>query len=326
MRIGIVNSAVRNWDATSYFRGFGCLSRCDDLRVYQLPEALSWQLIVNLDAILFTNPVTEKLFHAIHYCKAWGIPIWIDYDDDHFHVPEDNQHYEAYMNPTAQEMIKRIMATADLMTVSTDALKNQCVEYTDNIHVVNNGWDLKRLPIDGRLNTTKFIQWRGGQNRINDLETIREQIINLAEKHKDWTFQFYGRAIMFRNKSDNIKTHPGIAFQNCGLQQFKQNRPSVQIVPLEGIVYNCCKSNIAWLEATYNGSVCIAKEIGEYKNIPVFGYRTDDQFTELIEYVMSTESYQDRLQLFKQSIELIKSRYNIIETNKKRIELLEGIL
>jgi hypothetical protein len=320
LKIGLIQSEKRIFDASSYWRGYGALSLIPTIEAEQL-SGIGWQTIIDKDIIFFANPVTQAALEQIEFCKMWNKKVWLDYDDDHFNVPEDNDVYEIYMNPPTKKMIQRIMGLADLMTVSTDELKIQCLEHADNIHVVKNAWNTALLPLPENHNTTKVITWRGGRTRDNDLLTVHNEIINLAKKNQSWSWNFIGSPRYFRNKGTNIVSHRPIYFGSYFhlLQQMKQ---SIMIVPLQENVFNLCKSNIAWIEATYCGAVTVAKEIGEFKGLPIFGYRTEKQFAEIMEYLFSKDSMQDRIELFNKSKALIETDYSLETQNHKRIKLI----
>jgi hypothetical protein len=324
LKIGLIQSEKRQFDASSYWRGLGALALLPDVQAEQL-EGIGWQTIIDKDILFFANPVTQSALEQIQYCKFWNKKIWIDFDDDHFNVPEDNDTYEIYMNPVAKRIIQSIMGLSDLLTVSSDELKIQCREYADNIHVVRNAWNTALMPLPEDLNTTKVITWRGGRTRDNDLLTVQDSIINLAKTHQDWSWNFIGSPRYFKNKGHNIVIHRPIYFGSY-FHYFRMMKQSIMVVPLQENTFNLCKSNIAWIEATYCGAVTVAKEMGEFTGLPIFGYRTEKQFAEIMEYLFSRDSMPDRIELYNKSKALIETDYNLNTQNKKRIQLIYEVI
>lgn len=324
LKIGIVTSEKRMFDASSYWRGYGAVSLIPDTRVEQL-TGIGWQTIIDKDIIMFCNPVTDAALEQIKFVKAWNKPVWIDYDDDHFNVPEDNDTYEIYMNPVVQNRIKMIMSYADLMTVSSDELAIQYREYADNIHVIKNAWDLDLFPLKESRNTTKVIVWRGGRTRDNDLKTIQNAVLSLAEKYPDWTWIFIGSPRYFRNKGTNIITRPPIYFGSY-FYEFNQIKPSILISPLEDNTFNRCKSNIAWIEATMAGAICIAPPVGEYTELPIFQYSNEQGFMQTLQTCFGKGSDETKDILFNDSINLIKDHYNLKTQNLKRLRLITEVI
>jgi hypothetical protein len=62
--------------------------------------------------------------------KDCGVPIWIDYDDDYLNIPETNPRHELYAFPHRVECIRRAMEWADIISVSTIAIRESIIERT----------------------------------------------------------------------------------------------------------------------------------------------------------------------------------------------------
>jgi hypothetical protein len=64
-------------------------------------------------------------------------------------------------------------------------------------------------------------------------------------------------------------------------------KPSVMMVPLFGSMFNHCKSNIAWIEATFAGAVTVAPAWDEWNRPGILTYENDAQFVTAMEAVLS---------------------------------------
>jgi len=57
--------------------------------------------------------------------KKYNRPLWLDFDDDFFSVPTDNPSFEYYGDPQSQKVMAEIISLADVITVTTKALKHR---------------------------------------------------------------------------------------------------------------------------------------------------------------------------------------------------------
>jgi hypothetical protein len=97
------------------------------------------------------------------------------------------------------------------------------------------------------------------------------------------------------------------------------------IVPLANHMFNQCKSNIAWFEATYAGAACVAPGyMPEFNKPGVLTYNSIDEFKDIMRKIMSKEI--DVNAKVRESETYIMTNYNLQDMNKKRVDLFKALM
>lgn len=212
----------------------------------------------------FPSPATEKALQSIVRLK---VPIIYDLDDALLDVPEAHPFYKWLS--TSVPYIKWILKEADLVTVSTLALKAALTKYTSRpiaIHPNVVDWNLFNALPRPQIKHFNFLI-SGTPTHLGDWSLIEEplaEILNMYQKRV--------KAIFFGEIPKNFLNHPSaqlVPFQT----DYKSyaailQRLDVQaaLVPLENTTFNNCKSNIKWLEYSASGIVGLFSNIMPYSS------------------------------------------------------------
>ncbi len=149
-----------------------------------------------------------------------------------------------------------------------------------------------------------------------------DEIVNIAIKHEDHTFGFLNYNPWFiTEKIDNSRFFKGIDIRQYFLQLQKE-RPKLLIVPLVDNEFNRSKSNIAWIEATLCGAVCIAPDFPEWRKPGVITYKDDKEFYSAFDWAIN--AYLDDMN--ENSFKYIKENLMLTDINKLRKTHIEKIL
>lgn len=258
-------------DATSYYRGVGPFARLQkdyrDIAVYMSPELdldVNWSVLAPADIVFLQRPFHRthlKMAQAIHRA---GIPLWVDYDDDHFHLAFENPSYDAFMNEETWNNTAECLRLADVVTVSTQPLAELYGKYNANVRVIPNAIDDAVFGNRPAPLREKVVLWRGAAGHGRDLDSVSQDLIDISHDpaFSDWTFHFVGdRPWRVIEKMRDSHTHwsssePMLSY----LEKLWQTRASIVICPLVDDQFNRAKSNIAALEALYAGALPIVPD------------------------------------------------------------------
>jgi hypothetical protein len=224
-----------------------------------------------------------------------------------------------------------IMKLADVITVSTDGMKQVFKGLGfDSVIVPNSLNDEWHIPVSEHNAKSRVVSWRGSETHVADLIYFTDQIEEAINKTTD-VYHFFGYAPwllchrlpyyasgvtgeplarIHLHKPEDIRVY------HDNLRKFK---PRLMHVPLIANSLNAAKSNIAWIEATYAGAVCIAPAWEEWKMPGVLTYNSLDEYYQLL------VSGEDRTEEWKKSMAYIKENLTLSGVNKKRIEILKGL-
>lgn len=276
-------------DYTSFYRGHGVLCELSKLKIeVENLTQCDWVNLKNKDIVFFQRPFrnTEKQneVEAVKMCKLYNKKVWIDYDDLLLdcpdHIPVTKIHGKKQIN----ENIKNILQRADLVTVSTEKLKEYLQPLTVNseIVVIPNAWDDYLFPISKRREgktMTKTVLWRGSDTHKLDLMKYEKDIIEAINTFPEFKFIFMGYNPSFITTKAKQKNVFLIAGADIGLYMQYLNELSAYLVmvPLENIPLNQCKSNVAALEASWAGAHCLAPNWAEWQHAIIDTYDPDKQ-------------------------------------------------
>ncbi len=240
---------------------------------YQVINNMDWNVSKSFDILYVQRPYEKSQLEAIKIAKLCRMPVWIDYDDDFLNTPMSNLSYPKVLE--GRETLIECIKLADLVTVSTNKLKDVYEMYSKNVFVINNTLDDSLLTLSPEYVTTRQrrILWRGWLNHRDDVKAYEDQIVAQIVKHSEYTFTFIGDVFPAFAAYKNVEFLP-----EQGLLQYfqllKKLEPCICMVPLESNAFNLAKSNIAWIEATYAGAITLAPNMEEWKQPGVSLYNS----------------------------------------------------
>ncbi len=239
------------------------------------------------DVIYMQRPYAKEHVAMAHYAKRWGIKLWVDYDDLMTNVPRHSPAYTAHLD--SEEHIKKILDLSDIASFSTPELKKQLLdESNEKGCVIPNAFPFE--PPASPNTESRTILWRGSMTHNRDHTIIGPYCISIAAKYPEWKWVFCGDLPWW---STYIKNSEWAHWMEVGdyLQAIRHMRPRILLAPLELTVFNLCKSNISWLEATYSGAVCLASKLPEFRYASHF---TETTFLDELTSLMKNTQYYER--------------------------------
>ncbi|HUU99754.1 MAG TPA: hypothetical protein VMW32_02215 [Bacteroidales bacterium] len=314
-------------DACSFYRAAGIIPDLqrktnDTLTLAQWSQLeINWSIILQYDIIFFQRPTGKMALDLCQYIKSCNRQLWIDYDDNLLCVPPENRAHWIYDKPEVQESIKKILALADVVSVTTEDLKQSFIEWNKNIEVIPNAFNdsvFKRGILPKRSN---LVVWRGTDTHVWDLMKYGKSISKATLEHPEKQFLYIGYSPWFMPVSDNQSTIEEMDLIKYFGFVYKM-APLVVHVPLVDELFNRCKSNIAALEGSYFGAACV---VPDFWDIPgTLKYKTEDDYYNALKDLLSGQA--DREILNKIAWEYIQDTLTLSKINVLRLNLINSLI
>lgn len=283
-------------DATSFYRAKGPLNHLEkkhSLYTSQELGQVDWSTVGRHKAVFMQRPSAGTHRAAFDLAKQSRCKLWLDYDDFLFDVPTDNPTYFNYMSQGVQDNVKYMVSNADIITVSTQELKDQYGKLNKNIIVVPNALDDGQMKMKVLGKQSKVISWRGSRTHHKDVFLYSPMIseVSNSEFAADFQWHFFGDNLWFlTDRMPHLKTFVHKPMDPTDyLNLLIRIRPTAMIVPLHDSVFNYAKSNIAWIEATLAGAACLGPDWAEWKRPGMITYKSREHFKDLLEALVKGE-------------------------------------
>jgi hypothetical protein len=280
----------------------------DIIRQNKGDSYLGWSKLSKYDIIYLSRPYLPSHLNTIHNALTLNKKVWVDYDDLLTNVSAHNPAFSEYKD--AAKTIEKIVSLASIVTVTTPELKNQWQEINKKVHVIPNAFNEHVMRFHPYSKENKII-WRGSPTHCMDLYIEAD-----ALKQFDITYIGYypffipDEKITHIEFSTSLMTYMHLLSHGLG-QTF--------IFPLEDTLFNKCKSNIGWLEATSAG----AATIGLWDIPAVINYKKEGLAKTISDTI---NNYDFRMMKYEESVALINEKYMLNTINKLRVDIISEFL
>ena len=217
----------------------------------------------------------DRYESVVNYARSKQKAIVYDIDDLLIDLPEIHPDRIHRTFTHALLPIIHSITESDLITVSTEKLKEVLSPYNPNITVLpnfldTNYWQFKK-PILKTINDTPItIGYMGGGSHTPDLEFIEPVITRLLAQYGDRiSFRVWGLKPtesllqLPQTKWIKVSTYSYADFVDF----FQRQEADIFIAPLADNLFNRCKSEIKYLEYSTLGSATIASNLEPYNRI-----------------------------------------------------------
>ena len=275
--------------AVSWYRGtavIGHLCKAKDWQMTTLaPKDITPDIIAQFDILFDIRPTTEEALKLIFTAQRAGVKVWVDIDDLLWRIPAANIASRTWSQASKNNLLRAVI-NADAVTVSTDFLAEETSrEFGKPCIVIPNAWNDYTGELPEVWNAPEQedpfrILYRGSNTHSGDLFAHRDTFQDLPEIE----YRFMGEFpwYFFSHYGGHLETIIHEKWQNNILSYFARLdaiRPQAFIFPLEDNDFNRAKSNIAFIEATMCGAVCIASALPEFEKTPCMPLETLVHFT-----------------------------------------------
>lgn len=323
-------------DANSFYRGKGpwnylAKQNRNTVRVSLANDDLGtqgvgWDTVDQFDMVYFHRPCREDDLTVLKIAKNLGVPTWVDCDDWLFDIPYWNPAAKQYSTPQIQNLMATCLATAEVVSVSTNALYEKIKAINPNTVILPNMYrsDLYAYRDKCPPPRHKRFAWRGSNTHDADLMSVASAFTKLSEP----TIFFGGPTWMLLQQMDEAKigvVPGGDLF--LYMKQLYMTAPKVLLFPLVDCFFNRCKSNIAYQEALHAGALCVAPNLPEWRRQGVVTYEPDnpDSFLAAAEsaMAMTPELHRDAVE---DAFTHMKEIYGCQNINQAREKVLDQLL
>jgi hypothetical protein len=282
---------------------------------------VTWQVLSNFDILMLQRPFQKAAVELCQYAKSMSMPVWVDYDDNLFGVPPENKSFQTYNNPDIIQNIKDCLQAADVVSVPTEYLRQVYAPYNQDIHVIPNAFNDTMFRRGEQKPREKKAIWRGPDSHIYDLMSYGPSINQVTKEFPEWSFIFMGFYPWFLAETDNKGFLPGLDIIMYYKKMVDLNA-SICHVPLHDNPFNRCRSNIAYLEATYAGMVCVTPA---WWNLPgAVPYSNPQEYYEAMKLCLSGEV--DLEASNRMAWSYIEDCLTLSKVNAQRMILIEELL
>jgi len=282
-------------------------------------EKLDYADISNADVIFMTRPHKMESFEWIREAKMTkGIVFVMDMDDDLLDMPREHPLFADFKK--RRKIIENHMKVADFLWYSTEYLMKK---YGKGMHVPNS-IDVSLLP-EIPAPDHKKIMWRGSSIQMHDLlagaeefQTIQSHtqhigLIGFLPPFYEYRLPIYDLETSLSEKptKPHIVNYPIIDNTSAYLKQLQIDQWNYVWKPLMDHGFNEAKSNIAWIEATISGGVCLTNFAGRTQ----WEYAT----AEILPYAEACE-------LWANSCEAIRKDYNLsVMAQRRAVSIIKAL-
>lgn len=334
--IKILAVSPLKFDGTSFYRAWGVFKDLNEkisieVTDYgQKPGGWSWPDLCSHDVLFLQRPGTPEHLKLAHYCKDLGLKVWVDYDDNFFVLPPENRMFDSVEKSTKERMAE-IIGLADAITVSTGALKDFMVGSGGKyVEVVPNALNVqlfrpvtkfnhKRPQIPPNPQKQVYV-WRGSDTHQLDVFDYLDPITNAmaARADVDWVYMGWRPSYLDRFGLQYRYLHPDDIFNYW--RKLKMIRPELMHVCLTANQFNLNKSNIAWIEATAAGAVCVAPKWPEWERPGVLTYETGTEYEAIL---TAGGNFSEN---WTASMDYINENLLLSKVNRQRADLLDKLM
>ena len=315
--------------AISWYRVAGVLNklkRIDPSIKAELAAELNWDILMDTDILFLSNPYELSQYQAAMMAKELNVKIWIDYDDDVLNIPPTHPDYKYFSSFGIKENIWRTLEVADVVTVTTEALKESILEYNKNVVIIENAFNNFNYTLPDEYNDdSESFMWRGGHTHWDDLVTVVQSLMQISTTNPEWHFDFLAKEIDVRHITRFIPNsfYTGEMPLLVCFQTMRIKKPGIFIHPLVDNQFNRAKSNISWIEATAAGAMCIMPDLPEFCKPGVVTYKDNDGFLKEVNYYMKHP--EARAEKFHESREYIMNKLCLSTVNEKRYDVIKNL-
>lgn len=267
---------------------------------------------INLnDVTVFSRNRLNNMEKLLNYGKKNKKFLVYDIDDDFWSIPQTNNDHNHYSNPEYLKLVEESIKTVDLVTTTTETLKNKFIEWNPNIKILPNMLGTEYLGIQNPVNQKEeeiIIGWAGTNTHLGDLTLLNKVVKEIISKYDNVYFAFAGMGQLPFEPNDKIRVYQGAPFQEYHrlLSNFH-----IGIAPLENSVFNAAKSDLKFIEYAGLGIPVVASNVISYNqtlNHGETGFLVNNE-DEWINYLSQLiENKNLRIEMGQKAFEYGKSR------------------
>lgn len=217
----------------------------------------------------YSGPAAPQI---VDWAREQRVPVLYHIDDDLLAIPKEigERKHALHNAPERLDTVRFLLGAADLVYVSTEALKQRLAEQVPEAplragQIYCSGHVIRR-PGPG---AARKVGYMASADHAHNLTMILPAIEALLDRNPQVTFELFGsipRPPELERFGDRVTVAPPIANYERFLQEFARFEWDIGICPLNPIPFNLMKANTKWVEYTCVGAAVVASRGGVYDN------------------------------------------------------------
>lgn len=264
---------------------------CLHLRILTSAQQLGWKVLRGITEEGFDASIVEQADAVViqrDHCRIMrnyesvtslahqrGIPVIFDLDDLLFELPEE--HPDRVNGFFADALLPMLLTVieADLVTVTTNQLRDYLLPYNPNTVVLPNylddvTWQMKTPIMKRGDGEPLIIGYMGTDSHEPDLREILPALLQVAEKYPGKVaFRFWGiqpPQELIQAAKVEWNPHPTFTYVDF-VRNFQEQSADIAIAPLQDNLFNACKSPLKFFEYSANGIPGVYSRVAPYEGV-----------------------------------------------------------
>jgi glycosyltransferase involved in cell wall biosynthesis len=275
-------------------------------------------LVVDMDDDIFNiTPFADTYkWGGVEEAKYNGKWLWKNGDND----------FDTERNKDNLKSCVKMMAEADLITVTTEHLKKRMTEISGNtkVEILPNAIDFRHWQKWPFVKTNQIrVGWTGGSTHYIDWYTIIEPLKKVFNSDKNLKLILQGCKWDGTIKGIDYEYHDWIDFDAHPYKSASLNL-DFAIIPLKDTLFNHSKSCIKWYEFSSLGIPCLISKVPPYSleakhNETAILYSNNEEFIEGFNRLKNDKELRERIG--KNAREWVKKNRNLANISKQYIDI-----
>jgi spore maturation protein CgeB/Tfp pilus assembly protein PilF len=235
-------------------------------------DAVHWA-----DIVLIQKINAPKGLDIIEEARLYGKPIIYEIDDNLVDpLPPYHPVYSYYCKPVRNQ-VERYIRKADIVTVSTEALKERFDEFNGIVRVIPNTIDFRFVTTSKNKTGRLRIGYSGTKTHKGDFEAVLPALTRLAREYRDRiSLVFLGYLPQELQGIEGVEEWQYTYEYSEYLRRLGGLGIDISIAPLKDNVFNRYKSNIKYVEYAASGIA------GVYSRCTAYADSVTDGFTGIL--------------------------------------------
>lgn len=227
---------------------------------------------INTNGIEWADIIVVQRYFPLHETRpildcmlSSGKPVCYEIDDFLLDIPRTHPLFHNFQRTAP--FIREFLPKVDLVTVTTEALRERIAPYNPNTVTIPNFIDESAIaqPSSAESSAQTVIAYMGSPTHGQDLELVEDVLFKIRDKFgPSVAFTFWGCAGTRLAQLGRV-----ISFDDryvSFLKTLGQVHFDIGLAPLVDNAFNRCKSNIKWLEYSAYGRAGVYSDLEPYRD------------------------------------------------------------
>lgn len=311
-------------DGCSYYRCILPFSKLDSTKWNaKTKTVMEPEDFDDLDIMVLNRADSFDVYQNTFIALKKGIKVVYELDDLLHDVPKYNPAYDYYEHPFIKPNVESFIQTSDLVTVSTEPLKEFYSKWNSNIHVLPNSLDFNHWSQFKKVNSDNIIiGWAGSPTHKDDIKIIIPSLIKILKNNPNVKLKAVGYNFFLDNPEFKEVGSQIIFTKHLDVYNFPKllTNIDIAIAPLEFNHFNECKSNVKFLEYSALSIPSVLTDIEPYSKTTGIKIRDNNlnDWENALQELINDESLRETIG--KNSFNYVYENFNL-DVNSKMWDL-----